>query len=219
MESFKYFLENSSIHGLNYISSRRKWSRIFWVIVVILGFVGAGILIYQSFDVWSESPVKTTIETLPIHKIKLPKVTVCPPKHTYTNLNYDLTMTANIILDNETRNELSTIVSNYGNKNLTSFIYSVFENHSLKVILVTLQRIVQAERRMGQSKDQKVSESIVKWLGQRYNLTYDYVLHRNISGEKKGAFRGSLLSFSCFMCYFRHTLCQGSNSPSSSYQR
>ena len=188
MESFKYFLENSSIHGLNYISSRRKWSRIFWVIVVILGFVGAGILIYQSFDVWSESPVKTTIETLPIHKIKLPKVTVCPPKHTYTNLNYDLTMTENIILDNETRNELSTIVSNYGNKNLTSFIYSVFENHSLKVILVTLQRIVQAERRMGQSKDQKVSESIVKWLGQRYNLTYNYVLHRNISGEEKGAF-------------------------------
>ena len=188
MESFKYFLENSSIHGLNYISSRRKWSRIFWVIVVILGFVGAGILIYQSFDVWSESPVKTTIETLPIHKIKLPKVTVCPPKHTYTNLNYDLTMTENIILDNETRNELSTIVSNYGNKNLTSFIHSVFENHSLKVILVTLQRIVQAERRMGQSKDQKVSESIVKWLGQRYNLTYNYVLYRNISGEEKGAF-------------------------------
>ena len=72
------------------------------MIVVILGFVGAGILIYQSFDVWSESPVKTTIETLPIHKIKLPKVTVCPPKHTYTNLNYDLTITENIILDNET---------------------------------------------------------------------------------------------------------------------
>ena len=41
-----------------------------------------------------------------ITEITFPKVTVCPPKNTYTDLNYDLMMTENMTLDNDTRNEL-----------------------------------------------------------------------------------------------------------------
>ncbi len=63
-------------------------------------------LIKESFDSWSESPVKTTIETLPIAEIKLPKVTVCPPKDTFTDLNYDLVMTDNITLTEDMRVEM-----------------------------------------------------------------------------------------------------------------
>ena len=103
MEEVRTFLDSSTIHGLAYISSTRKFIRVIWVLVVIAGFTGAGYMIYQSFKAWEESPVTTTVETLPITEITLPKVTVCPPKNTFTNLNYDLMMLENMTLDNDTR--------------------------------------------------------------------------------------------------------------------
>ena len=106
MEGVRTFLESSTIHGLTYISTTRKSSRLFWILVVITGFVGASLLIKESFDSWSESPVKTTIETLPISEIKFPKVTVCPPKNTFTDLNYDLMISENITLTEEMRDEM-----------------------------------------------------------------------------------------------------------------
>ena len=124
MENINIFLESSTIHGLTYLSTSRKYARLFWIIVVIAGFSGAGVLIYQSFDSWAEGPVKTTIETLPITEIKFPKVTVCPPKNTYTDLNYDLRMTENMNLDNDTRNELA----NYG----TKMLYEHLSNETLR---------------------------------------------------------------------------------------
>merc|ERR1711893_520591 len=106
MEGVNTFLESSTIHGLTYISTTRKYTRLFWILVVLTGFFGASLLIKESFDSWSESPVKTTIETLPISEIKFPKLTVCPPKNTYTDLNYDLMLAENVTLTNETKNEL-----------------------------------------------------------------------------------------------------------------
>ena len=84
MENIKSFLESSTIHGLIYISTDWKCVRSFWILVVISGFIGAGVLIYQYFEDWSNNPVKTTIETHPIQMIRFPKVTVCPPKNSYT---------------------------------------------------------------------------------------------------------------------------------------
>ena len=106
MEGVRTFLESSTIHGLTYISTTRKYARLFWFLVVITGFSGASWLIKESFDSWSETPVKTTMETLPISEIKLPKVTVCPPKNTFTDLNYDLMMTENTTLTQKMRDEL-----------------------------------------------------------------------------------------------------------------
>ena len=111
MENVKAFLETSTIHGLTYISTTKKYVRLFWILVVISGFMFAGVLIYQSVETWEETPVKTTIETLPISKLTLPKVTVCPPENTYTDLNYDLMIAENIIIDNLTRKELTNYAS------------------------------------------------------------------------------------------------------------
>ena len=128
MENIKNFLQSSTIHGLTYIATSKKFLKLFWILVVIGGFTGAGILIHQSFRVWEDSPVKTTIETLPIKNIKFPKVTVCPPRNTYTNLNYDLMMTENMTLSNETRNELV----NYALKVVNEFkVQEVFRNLSM----------------------------------------------------------------------------------------
>ena len=106
MEGVRTFLESSTIHGLAYISISQKYARLFWILVVLTGFIGASLLIKESFDTWSESPVKTTIETLPISEIKFPKVIVCPPKNTFTDLNYDLMMTENVTLTDEMRDEM-----------------------------------------------------------------------------------------------------------------
>ena len=106
MEGVRTFLESSTIHGLTYISTTQKYARLFWILVVIAGFLGASLIIKESFDSWSESPVKTTIETLPISEITFPKVTVCPPKNNFTDLNYDLMMTENVTLTDEMRYEM-----------------------------------------------------------------------------------------------------------------
>lgn len=106
MEGFKLFLESSTIHGLTYISTTKRLTRFFWVLVVLGGFSCAFYLIQESFNSWADSPVTTTIDTLPIRKITFPKVTVCPPKNTYTDLNYDLILANNITLSAETRSKL-----------------------------------------------------------------------------------------------------------------
>ena len=64
-------------------------------------------MLYQSFEAWAESPVTTTIDTVPIAEIIFPKITVCPPKNSYTDLNYDLMMMENMTLNDEIRNELT----------------------------------------------------------------------------------------------------------------
>ena len=106
MESFKQFLDTASINGLNHISSTRKWSRLFWINLVTLGFVVSIFLIWESFQSWTDNPVRTTTKTVPMTEIKFPKLTVCPPKNTFTDLNYDLVLTENVTITKEKRNEL-----------------------------------------------------------------------------------------------------------------
>ena len=121
MAGLRAFLESSTIHGMSYISAPGRYVRVFWTLVVIAGFTGAGIMIHQSFQSWADSPVTTTIETLPITKITFPKVTVCPPKNTYTDLNYDLlTMDNMTTLTNDSRNELEKFCK----KQLYDHLYS-----------------------------------------------------------------------------------------------
>ena len=120
MDGVRTFLEASTIHGLTYISTTKKYARAFWIIVVAAGFTGAVLLINESFQSWAESPVKTTVETLPISMLKLPKVTVCPPKDTFTDLNYDLMKNENRILTEKERDErIGKHIGNKGNKTET----------------------------------------------------------------------------------------------------
>ena len=65
MDKVRTFLEASTIHGLSYISSTRRLIKVFWILVVIVGFTTAGILIYQSFDDWKDNPITTTIDLFP----------------------------------------------------------------------------------------------------------------------------------------------------------
>ena len=106
MKVIAEFFEASTIHGLSYIASSRSFVKPLWITIVVACFTFAGILIHQSFQSWEESPIKTTVQTLPISEISFPKVTVCPPKNTFTNLNYDLLMAENLTFEDETRIKL-----------------------------------------------------------------------------------------------------------------
>ena len=90
MKEFKHYLESSTIHGLAHIAASRSFMRIFWIFVVFFGFSTAFYLIYDSFYFWKQSPISTTIETLPISQITLPNITVCPRKNSVLNLNLDI---------------------------------------------------------------------------------------------------------------------------------
>lgn len=103
------FLETSTIHGLFHIATSAKQLRLLWAGVVFAGFAGAALLINKSFESWAEQPVATTVETFPIKDVKFPKVTVCPPKNTLTNINPDLKIAEKLTLDDHTRREFLRI--------------------------------------------------------------------------------------------------------------
>ena len=134
MEQVKEFLDTSTIHGLSWISSARRWSSLFWILVVIGGFSGAGFLIYESFDNWKKSPITTMIETLPISQITFPNVTVCPPKNSFLNLNYDIKQSENVKLDNKTRHEL------------TDFALDVIQSEFYKEMIANLSKVEDPDR-------------------------------------------------------------------------
>ena len=100
------FLETSSIAGISRIGFGSKFSRFIWFLIVSAGFGVAGYFIHEQFQAWQDSPFKTVIETFPISEIEFPKVTVCPPKNTFTNLNYDLETFENITITNETKKQV-----------------------------------------------------------------------------------------------------------------
>ena len=100
------FFESSTIHGVSYLSKRGYLVKIFWLLIISTGFIMAGNLIHESFKSWEESPVKTTIETLPISEMTWPNVTVCPPENTFTDLNDDLVKADGMMLSQDDRNNL-----------------------------------------------------------------------------------------------------------------
>ena len=118
MEHIKTFLDTSTIHGLSWITNTRRWSRLFWFLVVLGGFSAAGYLIVESFDSWSKSPVSTSIESLPISEIRFPTLTVCPPKNSFLNLNYDIFKSVQMKIEKEQRTELFDYAIDIIQKNL-----------------------------------------------------------------------------------------------------
>ena len=121
---FQEFLSSSTIHGLQYVLQTKKIVKLFWTLVVIIGFIGAGVLISESFKAWAESPITTTIETVPISKLIYPKITVCPPEKTYTDLNYDLSVLGNKTITNNTRNQLTEYATELFQEHLQSIMLS-----------------------------------------------------------------------------------------------
>ena len=90
MDIVTTYLESGSINGLNHIAATKKWEKLFWLLVVNGGFVISGFLIVEMYMAWGDDPIRTDVDTLSMSEVMLPKVTVCPPRDTFTDLNYDI---------------------------------------------------------------------------------------------------------------------------------
>ena len=109
---FTDFLDNSTIHGLQYISMEKKFLiKMIWAALVSVSFYIATALIRSSIIAW-ESPISTNIETLPISEVMLPKVTICPPKGSNTLLNYDIIMAQNKTFSEDSRINAAIAIRN-----------------------------------------------------------------------------------------------------------
>ena len=129
MKLLTEYFNVASIHGLHYITSSRKLNRLFWIAVVLSGLVGSFVLIHESFDSWAKSPIKTTVVSKPIKELRFPKLTVCPPKNTFTDLNYDLMSSKNMKLDQETKADL------------IEFAMEAIQDHIHEVIMSRLNQL------------------------------------------------------------------------------
>ena len=110
MDILRDFLDNSTIHGLAYISNGpSKAGKALWLTIVLAGFCTAGYLINTSYKEWETTPVATSISTHPIATLPLPIITICPPEQSNTALNVDLVRAGNISLTDEDRQALINI--------------------------------------------------------------------------------------------------------------
>ena len=142
MEEFRSFLESSTVHGVSYLATTRKFARVFWLSVVTASFIIASLLIREAFKAWTDNPISTTIETKTISEIRFPKVTICPPKDTLTDLNEVLIRIGNKTFDYDTINEstigyqvlekFTTFFQNEDFKRRLSKVGSFYENERYK---------------------------------------------------------------------------------------
>ena len=107
MKVVKEFLQSSTIHGLTHIATTDKLARLFWMFVVMSGFITAAMMIQKSYAGWWENPISTTVDYRPITDLPFPLVTVCPPRNTFTSLNLALRSVENRTLDAEAQEELT----------------------------------------------------------------------------------------------------------------
>ena len=84
---FRSYLSISSIHGLSYLTAKdTSWfSKIVWLLLVILAFMFGGLMVKMAMKNWDENPVLITLDNVaqPYDKIPYPTITICP------NIGYD----------------------------------------------------------------------------------------------------------------------------------
>lgn len=82
MELFSQYCDNSTIHGVNYMSDRKRpiIERLSWLVAFILCVYGCGYLIKNSWDQWNENPILINFneKSTPVWSIPFPAVTICP---------------------------------------------------------------------------------------------------------------------------------------------
>ena len=76
-----YFRE-TTVHGFRYVAEGENLSeKVFWIILIIVGFIISSLIIGMSFNDWQETPLQTTIDkvSMPIEDLPQPAITVCHP--------------------------------------------------------------------------------------------------------------------------------------------
>ena len=78
---FQEYTENTTLHGLKYITvERNKVAKLVWFIVVLSALTFGVSLTTRIFRKWQKSPIITSVDdtNYPVTKIDFPAVTICP---------------------------------------------------------------------------------------------------------------------------------------------
>ena len=131
------FLETSTIHGLNYISTAKSVAaKATWVTIVCVSFGIAIFMINNAYTEWQESPIATTITTRPISDLDFPSVTVCPPRGSNTALSLALESVKNESFTEEQRNYLLNLSTKtfllQPNQNYASHLVDLVNSKNLR---------------------------------------------------------------------------------------
>ena len=76
-----YFSE-TTVHGFRYVAEGANiCEKVFWGVLISVGFVFSGTIILKSYADWEETPLQTTIAkvSMPIEDLYQPAITVCNP--------------------------------------------------------------------------------------------------------------------------------------------
>ena len=80
INTVKEYFNDTTVHGFRYVvNGRNRCEKIFWVILIVIGFIFSGIIINNSIWSWRNIPLQTTIEKVskPIQHFPFPAVTIC----------------------------------------------------------------------------------------------------------------------------------------------
>lgn len=106
-ETFSEYCDNSSIHGVNYMSDGKRpfIERSIWIIIFLLSIYGCSNLILNSWMKWKENPVLLQYNEVdvPIFKIRFPVITICPETKTRKSV-FDFTKAYQELLINGSTN-------------------------------------------------------------------------------------------------------------------
>ena len=85
IDEISSFCNETSAHGFKYLhkgESSGPLTKLIWFILIILGFLLVGVIVYSLVLDWNDNPVITTIDTteFPITNIQFPTITICPSK-------------------------------------------------------------------------------------------------------------------------------------------
>ena len=70
------YLQQSTIHGLRYLSEGKCLEKFGWLIVIIVSSSFAGYMIYQTVEENNREPVLTTVETTSVQNVPFPAITI-----------------------------------------------------------------------------------------------------------------------------------------------
>ena len=76
----KEYFNETTVHGFQYVvTGRNRCEKIFWIVLIVTGFILSGTITYNSISSWRETPLQTTIEKVskPIQHFPFPAVTIC----------------------------------------------------------------------------------------------------------------------------------------------
>lgn len=81
-ELFSQYCDNSTIHGVNYMSDRKRpvIERLAWLVAFLICLYCCGYLINNSWKQWEENPILINFneKPTPVWSIPFPSITICP---------------------------------------------------------------------------------------------------------------------------------------------